>query len=357
MSVARKPVNLALQGGGAHGAFTWGVLDRLLEEEALEVEGISATSAGAMNAAAFKHGWVLGGADGAKEALEAFWMGLAGLTGPLGHAIVDWLRVVSPPPGITARALALSPGVQATEAVTRVLSPYQFNPVNYHPLRSIVEELLDLDAVCAAQGPKLFICATNVRDGKPRVFQGKEISADAILASACLPTLYQAIEIDDPRTRRREAYWDGGYMGNPALYPLFYRTASPDILIVHINPLYREELPRTSSEIASRINEISFNASLLRELRNVDFVNRLIEQGIIADGAMKRSFIHSVSDDDLMNQLGMATKMAISRPLLLQLRDAGRAAMDRFLHEQGRNIGHRSSVDIRAMFLSEGAEV
>lgn len=198
MSVAKKPVTLALQGGGAHGAFTWGVLDRLLEEAELEVEGISATSAGAMNAAAFKHGLVLGGVDGAKEALEAFWMGLAGLTGPLGHAIADWLRVISPPPGFTARALALSPGVQATEAVTRVLSPYQFNPVNYHPLRPIVEDLLDLDAVCAARGPKLFICATNVRDGKPRVFQGKEISTDAILASACLPTLYQAIEIDDP---------------------------------------------------------------------------------------------------------------------------------------------------------------
>lgn len=353
----RTPVNLALQGGGAHGAFTWGTLDRLLEEDWLEVEGISATSAGAMNAAAFKHGWVTGGAEGAKATLEEFWLRLAGLTGPLGHAVAEWLRVFSPPPAVTARALELSPALQASEAITRVLSPYQFNPVNYHPLRPIVEELLDIDAVCSAAGPALFISATNVRDGKPRVFRGEEITPDAILASACLPTLYQAIEIDDRRTGRREAYWDGGYMGNPALYPLFYRTACPDIIIVHINPLHREELPKTAAEISSRINEISFNASLLRELRAVDFVNRLIDRGIIAPGAMKRHFIHSVSDDALMNQLGFASKMTVSRSLLLQLRDAGRAAMDLFLREGSANLGQQSSVDLRAMFQSEGAEV
>ena len=195
-------------------------------------------------------------------------------------------------------------------------------------------------------GPKLFISATNVRDGKPRIFQGDEITADAILASACLPTLYQAIEIDDPRTGRREAYWDGGYMGNPALYPLYYHTRTADIVIVHINPLYREELPRTTGEIVSRINEITFNASLLRELRGIAFVNRLIDDGTIAEGRMKRNFVHSVSDDALMNQLGLVTKMAISRTLLLQLRDAGRAAMDRFLAEHRETRPH-SSVDLR----------
>ena len=161
-----------------------------------------------------------------------------------------------------------------------MLSPYQFNPTNFHPLRGIVEEMLDTSAVCSAKGPKLFINATNVRDGKPRIFQGDEITADAILASACLPTLYQAVEIDDPKTGRREAYWDGGYTGNPALYPLFYHTRTPDILIVHINPLYREELPKTASEIVSRINEVSFNASLLHELRAIAFVNRLLDQGV-----------------------------------------------------------------------------
>jgi NTE family protein len=353
--VTKQVINLALQGGGAHGAFTWGALDRLLEQDDIEIEGISATSAGAMNAAALKHGWVLGGNEGAREWLDTFWLRLTGLDGVFGEAIMDWLRAVSPSPALTARLLEVSPGVLAADAVTRVFSPYQFNPVNYHPLRGIVEEMLETGPVASDRGPKLFVNATNVRDGKPRVFQGKEITADAILASACLPTLYQAIEIDDPRTGRREAYWDGGYTGNPALYPLHYRTGSPDIVIVHINPLYREELPKSASEIMSRINEISFNASLLRELRNIDFVNRLLDRGVIAEGAMKRNNVHSVTDDKLMNQLGIVTKMTISRTLLLQLKDAGRAAMDAFLAKERDKIGKRSSVNLRAMFASEGS--
>ena len=257
----KQRINLALQGGGAHGAFTWGVLDRLLEEDDLEIEGISATSAGALNAAALKHGWVLGGNAGAREGLENFWLRLAGIEGPLSDGVIGWLRMVSPTPAFTARMLEFNPAVIAAEAVTRVFSPYQFNPANYHPLRGLVEEMIDPDAMASDRGPVLFVNATNVRDGKPRIFAGPEITADAILASACLPSLYQAIEIDDPRTGRREAYWDGGYTGNPALYPLFYRTRTPDILLVHINPLYREELPTTVGEIETRINEISFNAS------------------------------------------------------------------------------------------------
>jgi NTE family protein len=350
-------INLALQGGGAHGAFTWGTLDRLLEEEDIEIEGITATSAGAMNAAALKAGWVAGGREGARAWLDTFWTRISGLDGPFGEAVMDWLRMVSPTPAFTARMLEYSPAVLTADAVTRVLSPYQFNPTNFHPLRRLVEEMLDTPATESAKGPKLFINATNVRDGKPRIFQGDEITADAILASACLPTLYQAIEIDDPRTGRREAYWDGGYTGNPALYPLHYRTKTPDILIVHINPLYREELPKTSSEIMSRLNEVSFNASLLRELRNIEFVNRLLDTGVIAEGAMKRNNVHSVHDDTLMNQLGMVTKMTINRALLLQLKAAGRAAMDRFLAEDRRHVGKRSSVDLRAIVTSAGAAV
>jgi NTE family protein len=350
-------INLALQGGGAHGAFTWGALDRLLEDDGIEIEGIAATSAGAMNAAALKHGWVMGGREGARRALDSFWLQVSGLDGPLGEATIDWLRTVSPTPALTARLLELSPAVATAEAVTRVWSPYQFNPTNYHPLRGIVEQMIDCEAFGSSRGPKLFINATNVRDGKPRIFVGSEISADAILASACLPSLYQAIEIDDPRTGRREAYWDGGYTGNPALYPLFYRTEATDIVIVHINPLYRDELPRTASEIATRINEISFNASLLRELRNIAFVNRLIDRGIIARDAMRYNYVHSVSDDSLMNMLGIVTKMTISRTLLLQLKDAGRAAMDAFLTRDRDKIGTRSSVDLSAVVTSAGSMV
>jgi NTE family protein len=350
-------VNLALQGGGAHGAFTWGALDRLLEDEEIAIEGITATSAGAMNAAALKHGWVQDRHAGARESLERFWLKIAGLDGFMSEALIDWLRAISPSPRLTARALEANPAVLAAEAITRVLSPYQFNPGNYHPLRPIVEDLLDYGAVQAPEGPKLFVSATHVRTGKPRVFQGDEITTDAILASACLPTLYQAVEIDDPRTGRREAYWDGGYMGNPALYPLFYRTTCPDIVIVHINPLERDDLPHSATEILNRINEISFNASLLRELRGIDLVNRLLDEGVIPEGRMKRNFVHSVRDDALMSQLGIASKMTPNKALLLQLMEAGRKAMDGFLAAHGDDIGRRSSVDLRAMFSWEGSQV
>lgn len=357
MSAAKKVLNLALQGGGAHGAFTWGALDRLLEEEEIEIEGVSATSAGAMNAAALKRGWTEDGRAGARAALADFWLGLAGLENVFSEAIMDWLRAVSPSPSVTARVLEFAPQTLATEAITRVFSPYQFNPMNYHPLRSVVENLTADGAMHSAVGPKLFISATNVRDGKPRIFMGGEITTDAILASACLPTLYQAIEIDDPRTGRREAYWDGGYIGNPALYPLHYHTRATDLLIVHINPLYREELPRSAQEIASRINEISFNASLLQELRVIVFVNRLLDEGLLPPDRMKRNNVHSVSDDALMNQLGIVTKMTPSKALILQLRDAGYAAMAHFLTRHGAQIGECSSVDVRGILDSPGALV
>ncbi len=352
--MARWTVNLALQGGGAHGAFTWGTLDRLLDEEEIAIEGVTATSAGAMNAAALKHGWVKGGREGAREALSSFWLSLTGLTGAGAEAAMEWLRLFSPAPAVTARALEWSPAVAAGTAITRIFSPYQFNPVNYHPLRETVENLLDAETIASDAGPKLFINATNVRSGRPRIFRGAEVTTDAILASACLPTLYQAIEIDDPKTGRREAYWDGGYVGNPALYPLFYHTTTPDIIIVHINPLYREELPTKASEIESRINEISFNASLLGELRAIQFVNRMLDNGTIAEGAMKRNYVHSVSDDKLMNQLGLVSKMTPNKALLLQLRDAGYAAMDGFLARDRANLGRCSSIDLSVVVASDG---
>ncbi len=357
VSAARKVVNLALQGGGAHGAFTWGALDRLLDEKTIDIEGITATSAGAMNAAALKRGWTEGGRAGAQAALADFWLSLGGLDGGFSEAVMGWLRAVSPPPSVTARALEFAPQTLAAETISRVLSPYQFNPFNYHPLRAVVDALTVDGTMHSQVGPKLFVSATNVRDGKPRIFMGKEITTDAILASACLPTLYQAIEIDDPRTGRREAYWDGGYIGNPALYPLHYHTHARDLVIVHINPLHREELPRTAQDIASRINEISFNASLLQELRSIDFVNRLLDEGLLPADRMKRNNVHSVGDDALMNQLGVATKMTLNRALLLQLHDAGITAMDRFLTHHGTKIGECSTVDVKEILDSPGARV
>lgn len=346
----RKTVNLALQGGGAHGAFTWGALDRLLEDERIEIEGITATSAGAMNAAALKSGYVDDGRAGARRCLEAFWLRVADFDGFLPDEALDWFQLVLPSPAATARALELNPLAFAADTLLRILSPYQLNPANHNPMRPIVEEMFDYGHVCNAAWPKLFICATNVRSGKIRVFSGAEITPDAILASACLPTLSQAVEIPDPKTGVVESYWDGGYSGNPALFPLFYNAETTDTIIVHINPIRREDVPKSATEIANRINEISFNATLLRELRAIDFVHRLIEAGKISPGAMKDVRIHSVGDDALMNQLGVATKLTPNKRLMLQLRDAGRAAMESFLDAHWDDLGVRSSVDLRAMF-------
>ncbi|NNU80728.1 patatin-like phospholipase family protein [Halovulum dunhuangense] len=348
MSVTR--INLALQGGGAHGAFTWGVLDRLLEDESLEIEGITATSAGAMNAAALKAGWLRGGHAGARAQLAAFWEEISAHTALPDPMLQSWLAALAPDPVLISGMIEASPAWFALDTASRLFSPYQTNPLGIHPLRPVVEKMLDFDMVCAADGPKLFVAATNVRSGKVRIFSGAEISPDALLASACLPTLYQAVEIDDPATGRREAYWDGGYMGNPALFPLFYETRSEDILIVHINPIHRETLPRTATEIQNRINEISFNSSLLRGLRAIAFAHRLLAEGHIAPGSMKDVRIHQVMDDALMTKLGVATKLTPNRALLLRLRDAGRARMDAFLAHHRDDLGRHGTVDLRELY-------
>ena len=345
-----RKVNLALQGGGAHGAFTWGVLDRLLEEDWIEVEAITATSAGAVNAAALKAGFVKGGRTGAREELDAFWEKMSGVPNQIADPVKEWLAAYSPPLGLIAALTDNNPAVKAASMVAQSFSPYELNPLNLHPLRSIIDEFFDFDQVCAAEGPKLFISATNVRSGKIKIFKDDRISTDVILASACLPQLYQAIEIPDPDTGEVEAYWDGGFMGNPALFPLFYETKTSDILLVHINPLRREDIPRSAKEIENRVNEISFNSSLLRELRSIEFVQRLIREGKVRKGDMKDINIHSIADDDTMVQLGVATKQAPSAPLLLQLKDAGRDTMELFLSDHADQIGVKGTCDLRAMF-------
>ena len=343
------PVSLALQGGGAHGAFTWGVLDRLLDEEDIEVTAISAASAGAMNAAAFKSGWIRGERDGAREALRDFWQSIDGLGPLVAEPVRDWLKSISPPLPILAQMAEINPAYIGGELLSRTFSPYEINPLNFHPLRSLVESF-DFGRVCAIEGPDLHISATNVRTGKIRVFDDKEITPDVILASGALPHLYQAIELDDPKTGKREAFWDGGYMGNPALFPLFSNIRTPDILIVHINPIERDEVPRTAGEIENRMNEISFNSTLLRELRAIDFVHRLIEEGKVSVKEMRAPRIHSIADDETMTHLGVATKLSPSPGLIGRLFDAGRARMDLFLKDNRKHIGKRSSCNLRAMF-------
>ena len=341
-----RRINVALQGGGAHGAFTWGVLDRLLEDESVEIAGISGTSAGALNGAALKSGLIRGGRAGARENLDWFWsevMAIADLRFP------RWMiGPFSPPEGIT-RAWAGMAVFPALDAFTRAFSPYDWPFAMDNPLRPIAEKF-HWRHVCAAEGPKLFVAATNVRTGKIRVFSGSEISADVLLASVCLPTIFRAVEIRDPATGRKEAFWDGGYTGNPALFPLFDPELPNDIVIVNINPLVRNEVPTTAAEIQNRINEISFNSSLLRELRAINFVKELIADGVLPGGRMKDVYIHLVADDDLMNSLGEDTKLLALPGLIADLKAAGRRAADRFLAQSGDRLNHGASVDLERLF-------
>ena len=333
-------INLALQGGGAHGAFTWGVLDRLLEDPDIEIAGLSGTSAGALNGAALKAGMIEAGREGARENLDWLWNEVAGI-GDL--RLADWMSALFPAPGLVSRSIAYSVPFSLADAATRVFSPYAYGPFYRNPLTGIVRQF-HYDAVCADDGPAFFVCATNVRTGKVRVFSGHEITTDAILASACLPTLFQAVEIDG------EAYWDGGYTGNPALFPLFDPNLPDDIVIVNINPLERAEIPRDAPAILNRINEISFNSSLLRELRAISFVKRLIAQGQVQPGAMKDVKVHMIADDALMTELGVASKMVPSPAVILALKEAGRQAADSFLQQHRDKLGRESSVDPEEMY-------
>ncbi|GAA4229981.1 NTE family protein [Sagittula marina] len=341
-----KRINLALQGGGAHGAYTWGVLDRLLEDEEIEVAAISGASAGALNGAAFKAGMVQGGRDGARAALNQVWNKVGSLD---MSAVPDWAQAFLPDPGFVSKGIEYSWAYMWSDAVSRSVSPYSWGALYRNPLEDIVNAL-DFNNVCADQGPEFFVCATLVRTGKIRVFEGDRINTRAIMASACLPTMFQAVEVEDPETGVVEAFWDGGYTGNPALFPFFKPSLPDDIMVVNINPLVREKVPVTPSEIQNRINEISFNASLLRELRAIDFVQRLLHDGTLMPGQMKDVRVHMISDDALMNELSVATKAVAVPSLLTQMKAAGRRAAGAFLAEHRDDIGVRQTTDLREMF-------
>jgi NTE family protein len=338
--IEQKAINLALQGGGAHGAFTWGVLDRLLEDTRITIDGISAGSAGAMNAVVATYGWSVGGREGAKRALADFWRRLsdASLLGPLQASWFDR--------AIGNHSLSWSPAFLVLDVMTRLFSPYQLNPMNHNPLRGILIASVDFDALRGSACPiKLFLSATNVRTGKVKVFAREEITAESVLASACLPLMFQAVKIDG------EHYWDGGYMGNPALFPLIYNCSSRDILIVHINPLYREELPHTAADILNRINEISFNSSLMREMRAVSFVTRLIDEKRVIDNSLRRMLIHSISADEQMTQLSAASKMNADWSFLTRLRDIGRESAESWISDNFVQIGRESTADVQNQYL------
>ncbi|MEM7375953.1 MAG: patatin-like phospholipase family protein [Pseudomonadota bacterium] len=330
-----KVINLGLQGGGAHGAFAWGVLDRLLEDGRLGIEAICATSAGTMNACALAYGDLLGGPERARETLHDFWWRVhrAGqLYSPVKR--LPWEKQLS-------WNMDTSVAFFLFDSMTRMWSPYQLNPFDVNPLRDVLADTVDFEALRRCQRTQLFISATSVRTGKVKVFPTDEITLDVAMASACLPYLFKAVTIDG------EDYWDGGYMGNPALFPLFYKTQARDIVVVHINPMERADTPRTAPDIMNRVNEISFNASLLKEMRAIAFVKRLLDNGMLKDeyrDQFKNVLLHSVRADAALCDLSVASKFDSDWDFLVMLRDRGRETMAAWLDQHYTHIGVRDTV-------------
>jgi NTE family protein len=325
-------IDLALQGGGSHGALTWGVLDRLLEEDWLQIDGISGTSAGAMNAAVLVHGFVKGGAEGARAALEQYWskVSRAALLSPLRRTPLDMM--------LGRWSLDNSPMFVWADMMARLFSPYDLNLAGVNPLRAILAESIDFAHLKDAP-IKLFVTATNVHSGRGRVFRNSELSPDALLASACLPTLFQAVEIDG------EAYWDGGYMGNPTITPLVRECESQDTILVTINPLERRETPRKARDILDRLNEVSFNSALLKELRMIAMLRHVADPGHEEGERWAGMRIHNIASD-AMRDLGSTSKFNAEWGFVTLLRDKGRVAAEAFLAAHGDDLGKRSSANI-----------
>jgi NTE family protein len=334
-------IDLALQGGGSHGAFTWGVLDRLLEDGSLSFAGISGTSAGALNGAVLVSGLKRGGRDGARQALHDFWHDIARADTCFGP-----FPMPRTPGGVSPWDAWTAPFAEAWAQWARSLSPYQFNPLGLNPLRDVLARHVDLPALHARNGSRLFVVATSVQTGQPRVFSGAELSVDALLASACLPYLFQAVEIEG------QAYWDGGYSGNPALWPLIYGTREADLLLVKIQPLQRPATPRSALEIAERAAEISFNTALIGEMRAIAFVKRLLREERVDRGRYKDLRMHMIGDEKELAQLSPQSKLDTGWDFLQRLQALGRAAASDWLQKHRGAVGLRSSVDIEKYFLS-----
>ena len=341
MAKTKKLVNLGLQGGGSHGAFTWGVLDRLLADGRVVIEAVTGASAGAMNAVVLAQGLANNSHDEARETLRHFWTKVSEVAArsPLGIAS-----------GLTMAGfwgLSGSPIYTMLDLTSRLVSPYQTNPFNLNPLRGILGGMIDFEKVRANSCLDLFISATNVETGRARVFRKPELTVDHLLASACLPNIFQAVVIDGT------PYWDGGYMGNPPLWPLFEAARSDDVVIVQINPFFRKGAPRDAADISDRMTEIGFNSSLMSELRAIDFVSRLIEDGRLEETGYRRVLVHMIGDEKTLVPLGASSKFNTSRPFLDMLFKAGEAAAEKWLACHFDDIGQRSTLDLRTIFQGE----
>ena len=356
---APRTINLALQGGGSHGAFTWGVLDTLLAEPRIRFEGISGTSAGAMNAVAMAHGLAQASErpeaeqrESARASLQAFWDGVIGM-GALQSTLTHAQRV----PfdllfgGLSALMGQQSPGQIVSEALnglwSKSFSPYQTNPLDINPLKDFLERQIDFERLAEFRGVKVFVLATKVSTGKAEIFSGKRLTAQAVMASACLPTVFHAVEIEG------DSYWDGGYSGNPAIHPLVYECKSPDVLLVQINPLRRNGVPTTSADILDRLNEITFNAALIAEMRAIDFVKRLLHEGKLERDRYKDVFMHRIDGGKELDEYPASTKSETNADLIYRLRDLGRRCAAEWLDQKLAQVGVASSINIARDYLDD----
>jgi NTE family protein len=340
----KKKILLALQGGGAYGAFTWGVLDRLLDEENLEVVAISGTSAGAVNATLLADGLTNGDGQTAQEKLGLFWRKIAewGMFSPLQPTWLD--KMLSP------GNMDFNPLLDSLGMLTLFLSPYQLNPLDFNPFKNLLNETIDFEKVRTNQKIKLFLSATNVRTSQLKVFETHEITVDTVLASACVPQIFKAVEING------EYYWDGGYVGNPSLFPLLWEHDCNDLLVVQIDPTTNPKLPTNTYDISDRANDISFNASLMRELRVIDSLNKLVDHGFDYDGQLEKVNLHLINTGEALNNLDGSSKMNVSWDYLIYLRDLGRKNADSWIEENYDKIGVQSTLDVEKLFGSDTPE-
>jgi NTE family protein len=335
--VGEKVVNLALQGAGAHGAFSWGVLDRILEDERIAFDGITATSAGGVNAVVLAGGLAAGGRDGARELLRTFWKKLSEVasTSVIAPSFFDQMNPTF--------GLEHTPAYVFIDALTRIISPYQLNPFDVNPLRDLLNNMVDFERVRRQKMVKVFLCATNVRTCQVKVFPREELTAEHVLASTCMPFRMRAPEIDG------DVYWDGGFMGNPAIFPVIYGCDARDVIMVHLTPTERPERPTDSRAIINRMQEISFNSSLMREMRAIAIVTQLIDEGKIPSG--KRMYMHVIDAEDVICELSGSSKMNGTWKFLTHLFDIGRERADQWLSAHYDRLGKETTVDLQTKYL------
>ncbi|MDR2268251.1 MAG: patatin-like phospholipase family protein [Holosporaceae bacterium] len=339
---SKKRISIAMQGGGAHGAYTWGVLDRLLQEKDLVIEGVSGTSAGGMNAVATAQGILKGGNEGARELLTEYW----NVNSAAGEASIFKPGVLDVLAG--KYTMHNSPGFLFFDFITKILSPYQLNPLGTNPLKGIVEQLFDFETLNSKSDiVKVFLAATHVYTGKLKLFSNvnKELCTEALLATACLPTLFAAVLV------KGEYYWDGGFIGNPAIYPLIYDCETPDIMLIKLNPTHRNKLPTSASEIGDRLNEITNNTSIMREMRSIHFISKLIDEGYVTPGKLKRLHVHMIEDEKAMHDLGWSSKLNTDKDFLDFLFNAGRKSADEWIEKNYDKIGKETTAPIAEEFV------